>query len=72
MFAQISNERSIYLIFGATVVIGSIGIIKMIFRWKRTQKRKSYAPNVVILHQFPPAKNIPSLSPFCLKLETWY
>ncbi|XP_065649132.1 failed axon connections homolog [Hydra vulgaris] len=25
----------------------------------------------VLLHQYPPAKHIPSLSPFCLKLETF-
>ena len=26
---------------------------------------------IIVLHQFPRTKNLPSFSPFALKLETW-
>ena len=61
-----------FWLFGASVILGSVGLVKLYLKRKRTLKRKSYPKNVVILHQFPPGAKIPSLSPFCLKLETWY
>ena len=61
-----------YLILGgvSTLFIGSI--IKYYLYRKRKTLRKSYPKNVVILHQFPDGLHAPSLSPYCLKLETWY
>jgi len=35
------------------------------------EEKKEESPPKVILHQFPPGKNVPSLSVFCLKLETF-
>ena len=35
------------------------------------EKKEEEVITKVILHQYPPAKHIPSLSPFCLKLETF-
>ncbi len=34
-------------------------------------QRNTYASNTVIVHQFPRGLRAPSISPFCLKLETW-
>ncbi len=35
------------------------------------EEKKEEGPPKVILHQYPPGKNIPSVSTFCLKLETF-
>lgn len=35
------------------------------------EEKKEEGPPKVVLHQFPPGKNIPSFSPYCLKLETF-
>ena len=39
---------------------------------KRSRRRAAYPRNVVILHQFGRGNNAPSMSPFALKLETWF
>ena len=54
-----------------TVITVTFGLLKLYWRRKKNQKRKAYPKDVVILHQFPPHKKVPSISPFCLKLETW-
>lgn len=38
----------------------------------RRKQRLNYPKDVVILHQFPRGLRAPSISPFPLKLETWY
>lgn len=35
------------------------------------EEKKEEGPPKVMLHQFPPVANLPSLSPFCLKMETY-
>lgn len=45
--------------------------LRLYFKHKKNQKRKSYPNDVVVLHQFPSSKSKPSLSVPCLKLETW-
>jgi prepilin signal peptidase PulO-like enzyme (type II secretory pathway) len=61
-----------YLVLGSfsTLLIGSF--IKYYLYRKRKGVRKNYPKNVVILHQFPDGLHAPSLSPYCLKLETWF
>ena len=49
----------------------TVGLLKLYFRRKKAQKVKAYPNDVVILHHFPPHHNVPSMSPFCLKVETW-
>ena len=61
-----------YFAIGVGVVLVIVSLIKQYLQNKKNEKRKSYPENIVILHQFPPGKKTPSMSPFCLKLETWY
>lgn len=49
----------------------TVGLLKLYFRCKKAQRVKAYPKDVVILHQFPRSQNVPSMSPFCLKVETW-
>ena len=56
---------------GTTILIGGIALIKFYFKRKRLAKLNQYPENVVILHQFPHDKELPTVSLFCLKLETW-
>ncbi len=55
----------------AIFVAGSIGFLRYIWQRKKASKKKSYPKNLVILHQFEISPLQPSVSPFCLKLETW-
>lgn len=48
----------------------------VLYKWKKGQKRPSpyvrdFEPGMVYLFQFPRSSAVPSVSPFCLKLETW-
>ena len=51
--------------------IGAL-LLKKYVQHKKNENRKSYPENILILHQFLPGKITPSMSPFCLRLETWY
>ena len=55
---------------GATILTSAL-LIKLIIKYRRAAKRKTYPKDVVILHQFPRGLRAPSASPFALKLETW-
>ena len=54
-----------------------LGIAAVVFyKWQKSQKRPSpyirdFEPGMVYLFQFPRTSVLPSVSPFCLKLETW-
>jgi hypothetical protein len=39
---------------------------------KRLMDEKNYPADVVVIHQFPRNPGVPSMSPFALKLETWF
>ena len=61
------------LIFEASIV--GIIIISGFKLYRNNNCRKhrlKYPKDVVILHQFPRGLRAPSISPFPLKLETWY
>ena len=60
------------IVIGSTSTLLIGGLIKFYLKRKEKALRKSYPSNVVILHQFPDGLHVPSASPFCLKLETWY
>ena len=64
------SSRALKIAGGLTASALIIAFIKIYIRRKQEKKRKSYPKNVVVLHQFPTEQR-PSLSPFCLKLETW-
>ena len=53
-----------------------VGLAYKIFIFLLNQKRKerksNYPKDVVILHQFPRGIRAPSMSPFPIKLETWF
>ena len=67
---QIATNKYV-LTTGATVLTSAL-LIKLIIKYQRAAKRKTYPRDVVILHQFPRGIRAPSASPFALKLETWY
>jgi glutathione S-transferase len=62
-----------YFEIGTSIIViaVSFGMLKLYFKRKRAQKRNAYARDTVVLHQFPRGKFVPSMSPYCLKLETW-
>jgi hypothetical protein len=39
---------------------------------KRLKAEKYYPADVVVIRQFPRNPCVPSMSPFALKLETWF
>jgi len=69
-----SDLKSILLFSFEATVVGIITFYGFkIYRYKlRNKQRLSYTKDVVILHQFPRGLRAPSISPFPLKLETWY
>ena len=64
---------------GKAALAGGAGFVAFLhYKWwtsssrsRRTPYVQPFAKDIVYLCQFPRAKAIPSLSPFCLKLETW-
>ena len=67
------QNRIVQIVLAIIVgLIGTILFIRLYIKSRRKAAKKSYARDVVVLHQFPyPKANKPSLSPFCLKTEAW-
>ena len=53
------------------VLVPTVVAYKLYSNYKRSQRRKAYPKDVVILHQFSDGFRAPNLSPWALKLETW-
>lgn len=71
MKLAVKTSLNYFSLIGATLVVGSAGLIKFYLHRKRVNRRKLYPKDVVILHQFPTEPILPSISIFCIKLETW-
>ncbi len=71
LIAALSSNKVKLAALGFSVLGLSYIFIKEYKAYKRQLKRKSYPKNMVVLHQFPRGIRAPSVSPFCLKLETW-
>jgi hypothetical protein len=71
---ELLRSGTVQLTFAtAAVVVGTTALVRLYLKRKKAAKRKTYPRNVVVLHQFPyPMPDKPTLSPFCLKIETWY
>ncbi len=69
---DLKNSYSLMFIKGALFATLLYGAFKYIKKRNRLAKRSKYPKDVVILHQFPKGFRAPSMSPFPLKLETWY
>ncbi len=67
----LSGHKGKLLALGVSLFGLSVIFVKEYKAYKRQQKRKNYPKNFVVLHQFPRGIRAPSISPFCLKLETW-
>lgn len=66
-----ANQCKSLVVVSGSILLITIGAVKVYIHLKKKSKRAKYPKDTVILHQFPPNKSCPSLSPFCLKLETW-
>jgi hypothetical protein len=71
MDISLSNQLLVKALFSIGTIIITGGLVKLFFRRRAEQTRRAYPKDVVILHQFPRNKKVPSTSPFALKLETW-
>jgi len=56
---------------GAALVVVYVPIRWWLSRPRSTPYKKNYSDGIVYVYQFPRCKALPSLSPYCLKLETW-
>ncbi len=69
---DLKNSYGFMFIKGALVATLIYGAFKYMKKRSLAAKRSKYPKDVVILHQFPKGFRAPSMSPFPLKLETWY
>ena len=61
-----------WALIGIGAVLSAYAVSKIFLRIRKQQKLWNYPKDVVILHQFPLfEKRKPTISPFCLKMETW-
>lgn len=62
------------VMIAATAAIG-VAAYFLLRRWKSAPREspvvKDYKKDMIYLFQFPRSSTVPSLSPYCLKLETW-
>ena len=68
---SMSNNRAKLAALGVSLLGLSYIFVREYKAYKRQQKRKSYPKDTVVVHQFPRGMKVPSISPFCLKFETW-
>lgn len=67
---QVITENNFLAINLCLLVSVVFGILY--FLGKRKDQSTKYPKDVVIVHQFRRGPRAPSISPFALKLETWY
>jgi hypothetical protein len=67
----LSNQLLVKTLVSVGAILLTRGLVKYLFAKRRERVRNSYPRDVVIVHQMPRNKKLPTASPFALKLETW-